>query len=215
MHTNVTRGEGEFVVTATGMATEVGRISDMLQSEETIKTPLTRQLDLLSRQILAVAGIAIVASVGLNMAHGGTFTAVFQAAVAFAIAAVPVQLPSVVTSILAYGTEKLAKAGAIVKRLQSAETLGSTSAINTDKTGTLTLGQMTAVQMAVIGRRYTVDGKGHSTHGRITRVAGDSEIPLDPFLMPMVLASDAVVRDGELIGDPTEGPWSRWRPRAA
>jgi hypothetical protein len=74
---------------------------------------------------------------------------------------------------------------------------------------------MTAVQMAVVGRRYTVDGTGYSTHGRITRVAGDSEIPLDPILMPMVLASDAVVRDGELIGDPTEGPWSRWRPRAA
>ncbi len=205
MHTDVTRGAGEFVVTATGMATEVGRISGMLQTEETIKTPLTRQLDVLSRQILVIAGLAIVASVGLNLAHGGTFTAVFQAAVAFAIAAVPVQLPSVVTSILAWGTQQLAKAGAIMKRLQSSETLGSTSAINTDKTGTLTLDQMTAVQMAVVGRRYAVDGTGYSTNGRITRVAGDSEIPLDPILMPMVLASDAVVRDGELIGDPTEG----------
>ena len=188
MHTDVTRGAGEFVVTATGMATEVGRISGMLQTEETIKTPLTRQLDVLSRQILVIAGLAIVASVGLNLAHGGTFTAVFQAAVAFAIAAVPVQLPSVVTSILAWGTQQLAKAGAIMKRLQSSETLGSTSAINTDKTGTLTLDQMTAVQMAVVGRRYAVDGTGYSTNGRITRVAGDSEIPLDPILMPMVLA---------------------------
>ena len=109
MHTDVTRGAGEFVVTATGMATEVGRISGMLQTEETIKTPLTRQLDVLSRQILVIAGLAIVASVGLNLAHGGTFAAVFQAAVAFAIAAVPVQLPSVVTSILAWGTQQLAR----------------------------------------------------------------------------------------------------------
>ena len=64
---------------------------------------------------------------------------------------------------------------------------------------------MTAVQMAVAGRRYAVEGKGYSTHGRIIRVAGQAEIPLDQFLMPMVLASDAVLSDGELIGDPTEG----------
>ena len=88
---------------------------------------------------------------------------------------------------------------------QSTETLGSTSAINSDKTGTLTLNQMTAVQMAVVGRRYAVEGNGYSTLGRITRVAGQAEIPLDQFLMPMVLASDAVISDGELIGDPTEG----------
>ena len=92
-----------------------------------------------------------------------------------------------------------------MKQLRSAETLGSTSAINTDKTGTLTLNQMTAVQMAVAGRRYAVEGKGYSTHGHITRAAGQAEIPLEQFLMPMVLASDAVLSDGELIGDPTEG----------
>ena len=84
-------------------------------------------------------------------------------------------------------------------------TLGSTSAINTDKTGTLTLNQMTAVEMVVAGHRYVVEGKGYSAHGRINRVAGQAEIPLDQFLMPMVLASDAVLSDGELIGDPTEG----------
>jgi P-type Ca2+ transporter type 2C len=205
MHTNVTRGAGEFVVTATGMATEVGRISGMLQAEEAAKTPLSRQLDRLSRQVLLIAAIAIGASVGLNLAHGGTFTAVFQAAVAFAVAAIPVQLPAVVTAILAYGSQQLAKAGAIMKQLRSTETLGATSAINTDKTDTLTLNQMTAVQMAVLGRRFAIDGTGYSSQGRINRVAGESAIPLDPILMPMVLASDAVIRDGELIGDPTEG----------
>ena len=133
------------------------------------------------------------------------FTAIFPAAVAFAIGALPENMPAVVTTILAYGTQALAKAGAIMKRLQSTETLGSTSAINSDKTGTLTLNEMTAVQMALVGRRYSIEGTGYSSEGRITRVAGLPEVPLDPFLLPMVLASDAVLDGGALIGDPTEG----------
>jgi P-type Ca2+ transporter type 2C len=205
MNTNVTRGAGEFVVTATGMATEVGHISGMLAEERSVKTPLTRQMDRLTGQILVIAGIALVASMALNLGRGETFITVFNAAVAFVIAAIPVGLPTVVTTILAWGTERLAKAGAIMKRLASTQTLGSTSAINSDKTGTLTLNQMTAVQMTLVGRRYAVEGKGYSTAGRITRVAGQADIPLDEFLLPMVLASDAVVSDGELIGDPTEG----------
>ena len=205
MNTNVTRGSGEFVVTATGMATEVGHISGMLQAEQAVKTPLTRQLDKLTHQILWIAGFALIVSMALNLARGDTFTVVFTAAVAFAIGAIPENLPAVVTTILASGTQALARAGAIMKRLQSTETLGSTSAINSDKTGTLTLNQMTAVQMAVVGRRYAIEGKGYSADGQITRVGGQAEIPLDQFLLPMVLASDAVLSDGELIGDPTEG----------
>jgi Ca2+-transporting ATPase len=205
MNTNVTRGAGEFVVTATGMATEVGHISGMLAEQKASKTPLTRQLDKLTHQILWIAGFALLVSMVLNLARGDTFSAVFSAAVAFAIGAIPENLPAVVTTILASGTQALARVGAIMKRLASTETLGSTSAINSDKTGTLTLNQMTAVQMAVVGRRYAIEGKGYLTDGTITRVGGQAEIPLDEFLLPMVLASDAVVSDGELIGDPTEG----------
>src|SRR5215471_16341522 len=205
MNTNVTRGTGEFVITATGMATEVGHISGLLQGEQAAQTPLTRQLNRLSKQILVIAGLALIASIALNLARGGEFISVFNAAVAFVIAAIPVGLPTVVTTILAWGTEQLAKVGAIMKRLASTETLGSTSAINSDKTGTLTLNQMTAVQMTVVGRRYAIEGTGYSTDGRINRIAGEADVPLDEFLMPMVLASDAVVRHGELIGDPTEG----------
>jgi len=205
MNTDVTRGTGEFVVTATGMETEVGHIPGMLQQESLTQTPLTRQLNRLSKQILVIAGLALITSIALNLARGGEFISVFNAAVAFVIAAIPVGLPTVVTTILATGTEKLAKAGAIMKRLPSTETLGSTSAINSDKTGTLTLNQMTAVQMVAAGRRYAIEGKGYSSAGRINRVAGEADIGLDEFLMPMVLASDAVVSDEELIGDPTEG----------
>jgi Ca2+-transporting ATPase len=205
MNTNVTRGSGEFVVVATGMATEVGNISGMLQGEEETKTPLTRQLDTLTRQIFLIAGLALLVSVVINLARGETFTAIFHAAVAFAIGALPENMPAVVTTILAYGTQALAKVGAIMKRLQSTETLGSTSAINSDKTGTLTLNEMTAVEMVVVGRRYSIEGTGYSSQGQITHVAGQGDIPLDPFLLPMVLASDAVMDQGDLIGDPTEG----------
>jgi Ca2+-transporting ATPase len=205
MNTNVTRGSGVFVVTATGMATEVGHISGMLAAAPAVKTPLTRQLDKLTNQILVISGVALAISMALSLARGDTFSVVFTAAVAFAVGAIPENLPAVVTAILAYGTQALARAGAIMKRLQSTETLGSTSAINSDKTGTLTLNQMTAVQMAVVGRRYAVEGTGYGSQGRINRVAGEPVIDLDPFLLPMVLASDAVINDGELIGDPTEG----------
>src|SRR5947207_8161965 len=126
MNTNVTRGTGELLVTATGMATEVGHISRMLQADKGSATPLTRQLGRLTNQILVIAGIALVISVVLNLARGNEFNVVFTAAIAFAISAIPTGLPAVVTTILSTGTQLLAKANAIVKRLRSTETLGST-----------------------------------------------------------------------------------------
>jgi Ca2+-transporting ATPase len=205
MNTNVTRGSATLVVTATGMETEVGHISGLLEGRGSPKTPLTRQLDTLTTQILTIAGVALVASMAMNIARGRTFREVFAASVAFAVAAIPEELPAVVTAILAKGTRMLAAAGAIMKQLRSTETLGATSAINSDKTGTLTLNQMTAVQFSLPDRRYAVSGRGYSSEGRITRVAGEPVATLDPFLMPMVLASDAEMADGALVGDPTEG----------
>ena len=206
MNTNVTRGTGEFVVTSTGMATEVGHISRMLESQEDSKSPLTVQLERLTKQLVTIAGLALAASVAINMARGQSFTAVFTAGVAFAIAAIPTGLPAVVTTILSRGTRLLAEASAIVKRLRSTETLGATSAICSDKTGTLTLNQMTAVELTIPGRRYAISGAGYSTEGQITHVFGESPVDLEQFMLPLALACDAVVTaDGEMIGDPTEG----------
>jgi Ca2+-transporting ATPase len=206
MNTNVTRGTGEFVVTATGMETEVGHISGMLQGQDESKSPLTLQLEKLTKQLVTIAGLALVASIVLNMARGQSFTEVFTVAVAFSIAAIPTGLPAVVTTILSRGTQLLAGANAIVKRLRSTETLGATSAICSDKTGTLTLNQMTAAELTIPGRRYTISGVGYATEGTIQHVYGEPEVPLEQFLLPMALACDAVVTPtGEMIGDPTEG----------
>jgi P-type Ca2+ transporter type 2C len=205
MNTQVTRGAGTILVTTTGMATEVGHISGMLQSTTAEKTPLTKQLDILTNQILIIAGVALAVSMALGLYRGIELQILFLSAVAFAVAAIPTALPAVVTAILSKGSQALADAGAIMKRLRSTETLGSTSAINSDKTGTLTLNQMTAVQMAVVGRRYTVSGTGYETTGQISHAGGQPDVPLEQYLLPMALCADAEVRDGALVGDPTEG----------
>jgi Ca2+-transporting ATPase len=205
MNCQVTRGSGTILVTTTGMATEVGHISDMLQATTVEKTPLTKQLDALTNQILVIAGIALVISIVLGLYRNVETQDLFLSAVAFAVAAIPTALPAVVTAILSKGSQTLADAGAIMKRLRSVETLGSTSALNSDKTGTLTLNQMTAVQMAIVGRRYAISGEGYSTTGQITHAGGQPDVPLEQYLLPMALCADAEVRDGALVGDPTEG----------
>ncbi len=205
MNCQVTRGAGTVLVVTTGMATEVGHISGMLQSTAVEKTPLTKQLDALTNQILVIAGIALAVSLGLGLYRNVQLQELFLSAVAFAVAAIPTALPAVVTAILSKGSQALADAGAIMKRLRSVETLGSTSALNSDKTGTLTLNQMTAVQMAVVGRRYTISGDGYSTTGQIAHAGGQPDVPLEQYLLPMALCADAEVRNGELVGDPTEG----------
>src|SRR5215204_5846288 len=205
MNTQVTRGAASLVVTSTGMGTEVGHISDMLAGQTAEQTPLTKQLNVLTNQILIIAGIALVISIALGRRQGQPFDQLFLTAVAFSVSAIPTGLPAVVTTILSSGTSTLAKAGAIVKRLRSVETLGSTSAINSDKTGTLTLNQMTAVQMAVVGQRFTITGDGYSTEGHIQGEGGTGEVALERFLMRMALCADAVAKDGGLVGDPTEG----------
>jgi len=205
MNSQVTRGRGEMLVTATGMASEVGHISGMLSGVEQEKTPLTRQLDQLTVLITIMAAAALVLIVVLGLARGDEFDDLFLVGISLAISAIPTGLPAVVTYLLSVGTRDLASKGAIVKRLRSVETLGSTSAICSDKTGTLTLNQMTARELVLAGRRYHTDGEGYSTTGRILRVAGDTDVSMEPFVLPMALANDAVIRDGACVGDPTEG----------
>jgi P-type Ca2+ transporter type 2C len=205
MNTSVTRGRGEMVVTGTGMDTEIGHIANLLATTEADKTPLQKQLDGLSKIIATIAGIALVLVVLLGLAQGESFDTLFITGVALAVAAIPTGLPAVVTALLSIGTREIARRNAIVKRLPAVETLGSTSVICSDKTGTLTLNKMTARELAIPGQhRFTVSGEGYSTAGEIKHVGG-LNIDLDPYLLPMILCADAVLDGESLIGDPTEG----------
>ena len=164
MNSTVTRGRGEMVVTATGMATEVGQISGMLSGVQQEKTPLTRQLDQLTVLITMMAAAALGLVIVFGLVNGDDFDDLFLIGISLAIAAIPTGLPAVVTTMLSLGTQALAAKGAIVKRLRSVETLGSTSAICSDKTGTLTLNQMTA--RAARGRRSPLLRRGRGVLDR-------------------------------------------------
>ncbi len=205
MNTAVTRGRGEMIVTTTGMGTEMGHIADLLNKTEADKTPLQKQLDRLTIIIAGLAGLAFVLMVIMGLRNGDSFQTIFIAGIALAISAIPTGLPAVVTTMYSMGTRQLAALGAIVKRLPSVETLGSVSAICSDKTGTLTLNKMTAREFTVPGQnRYKVTGEGYSTKGELLH-AGGAKIDLDAVLLPMALCADARLDGEALIGDPTEG----------
>ena len=205
MNTAVTRGRGEMIVTTTGMGTEMGHIADLLNKTESDKTPLQKQLDRLTIIIAGLAGLAFVLMVIMGLRNGDSFQTIFIAGIALAISAIPTGLPAVVTTMYSMGTRQLAALGAIVKRLPSVETLGSVSAICSDKTGTLTLNKMTAREFTVPGQnRYKVTGEGYSTQGELLH-AGGAKIDLDAVLLPMALCADARLDGEALIGDPTEG----------
>ncbi len=231
MNTSVTRGRAEMIVTTTGMGTEMGSIADLLNKTEADKTPLQKQLDRLTMIIAGLAGLAFILMLILGYQNGQSLDAIFVAGVALAVAAIPTGLPAVVTTMYSMGTRALADQNAIVKRLPSVETLGSVSAICSDKTGTLTLNKMTAVEFTVPGQnRFKVTGEGYGTSGTYDLASGDggeqpwqkgtlaystegkllsaggARVDLDQIMLPMALCADATLDDnGALIGDPTEG----------
>jgi Ca2+-transporting ATPase len=205
MNTLVTRGTGKVLVTATGMDTQMGRIAGMLTGVKVQKSPLQRQMDQLAQVFAWLAAGAVVMIVLAGLARGLDQDELLLLAIAVAIGAIPTGLPTIVTMLLSIGTRNLAEQGAIVKDLTSVETLGSTTAICTDKTGTLTLNQMTVTEIRYRGALFPVEGTGYKPNGVITHAAGTEDVSLDPMLVPVALCSDATVKDGKLIGDPTEG----------
>jgi len=205
MNTVVTRGRLEVLVTATGMTTEMGRLAGMLDAAEPGPTPLQVQLDTLGKRLALIAGVVIGAIFLLGLARELPLVEIVLTSIALAVAAIPEGLPAVVTVTLALGMHRMARSRAIVKKLAAVETLGCTTVICSDKTGTLTLNQMTARAVYFQGRRFTVSGEGYTGEGAITPEDGGAAPDLAPLLRAAALANDSRIRDGQLIGDPTEG----------
>jgi P-type Ca2+ transporter type 2C len=204
MNTPVTHGSGTVIVTSTGAGTELGKISGMLAATAAEESPLTRELNRLTLWIATAAGLTMIVMFVLGRARGQAWDHLFTAAVSLAIAAIPEALPTVSQWILSVGGVDLAKRNAIVKDLPSVETLGFTSAINSDKTGTLTMNQMTAVEVVSPANRYTISGIGYGLDGEVLHAVG-AAARIDDAILPYLVASDAKLVDGKVVGDPTEG----------
>lgn len=204
-NTSVTRGTGAMLVTATGMSTQIGAIATLLSSVQKTRSPLQRELDKLTKVLGVIAWSAVAVIVVIGIVRGQSPSDLLFLATAVAISAIPTGLPTFVQAMLAYGARQLADAKAVVANLNDVETLGATSSINSDKTGTLTLNEMTVTALYTVGRHFTVEGSGYGKTGRILHAAGEEVPDLTPLAYGLVLASDATVSDdGAVIGDPTE-----------
>ena len=204
-NTPVTHGSGVMIVTGIGGDTEVGKIAGMLAATPPEKTPLMKQLDVLTLWIAGAAGLTMVIMFALGASRGQSGKVLFTTAVALAIAAIPEAMPTVLQVILSAGSTRLAKHNAVVKDLGSVETLGATSAINSDKTGTLTMNQMTAVEVVDPTDRYTISGIGYGLEGAVKHAAGTTNT-IENAILPFIMANDAKLVDGKVVGDPPRAP---------
>ncbi|MHB9107688.1 MAG: cation-translocating P-type ATPase [Armatimonadota bacterium] len=211
--TTVTYGRGRAIVTATGTATEFGRIAQLLQTVESGKTPLQENLDRVGRALAYAALVLVVIIIALGLFRGQPFLEMLIFGIALAVAVVPEALPAVVTISLAIGVQRMVRRNALVRRLPAVETLGSTSVICTDKTGTLTKDEMTVSTIFVAGQIWEVTGAGYEPHGEFRHQGAPAEpsAAVTALLTGAVLASDAYITRSEeddrwhLHGDPTEG----------
>lgn len=215
--TAATYGRGKALVVATGMQTEFGKIAQLLQTVETGKTPLQQNLDKVGTALARAAFVVVAIIVALGLVRGQPFVEMLIFGIALAVAVVPEALPAVVTISLAIGVQKMVKRNALIRRLPAVETLGSTSVICSDKTGTLTKDEMTVRKLFAAGQLFSVSGAGYLPVGEFS-VNGNAPIAptvgLQKLLIAATLASDTrLVSDAEnksgsewnIKGDPTEG----------
>ncbi|MBW4512201.1 MAG: cation-transporting P-type ATPase [Scytonematopsis contorta HA4267-MV1] len=209
----VTFGTGKGLVVAIGEATETGRISQLMEQGTSLTTPLTRKFDQFSRTLLyVILGIAAMIFV-IGLGYGNSWSEMFEAAIAFAVSAIPEGLPAVVTVTLAISVSRMARRHAIVRKLPAVETLGGATVICSDKTGTLTENQMTVQTIIVGGERYTLTGVGYTPSGEILSNGKLFNLNNSPELVECLVAgllcndSRLLRKDGQwqVVGDPTEG----------
>jgi Ca2+-transporting ATPase len=213
LSTSIVGGSGRALVVATGMDTEVGHIAELLQTATSDETPLQKRLDLVARRLLwACLGI-VVLIFALGLLRSLAPFELFLGAVSLAVAAVPEGLPAIVTVALALGMQRMAQRNALVRRLPAVETLGCAQVICSDKTGTLTVGEMTARKLVTSEQIFTVSGEGYAVEGTFfaggTERAAAEDAPLLELLRAAAACNDAelVQRNGRpaIVGDPTEG----------
>ncbi|MDY0910523.1 cation-transporting P-type ATPase [Microbacterium sp. CFBP9034] len=204
-NTQVTRGTATVVITDTGMTTQMGQIASMLSSVKQAKSPLQRELDSLTGVLGWIAWGAVAVIVIFGLVRDQPIASVILLGISMAISAIPTGMPSFVQAMLSFGSRQLAEHKAIVKNLTDVETLGATSAINSDKTGTLTMNEMTVESLYFAGDWFTVGGSGYEKTGEIRQVAGQPVPDFRQLALGLTLCSDATVSDdGAVIGDPTE-----------
>lgn len=211
--TAVTEGRGLLLVTATGMRTEVGQIGKLIDEAGTRHTPLERKLQQLGHALLGVVLVLCGIIVLAGWLRGNDIVSMLRVGISLAIAAVPEGLPAVATMTLALGMRRMSRMGALVRRLPAVETLGSTTVICTDKTGTLTRDEMTASVLQLGDRRIDVSGAGYVRSGDFKERGRAIDVSADPQLLLALrvgaLCCDAtlVIADGKtsVLGDPTEG----------
>src|SRR3954470_17534652 len=213
MGTMVTRGSGIGIVVGTGMKTAMGQIADLLQSAETMVTPLQRRLEQLGKILITVALLLTVLVVVVGVLRGHDIYEMFLAGVSLAVAAIPEGLPAIVTVALSLGVQKMIKKNAIVRKLPAVETLGCASVICSDKTGTMTQNKMTVTHLWSGGNTWTVDGVGYKPQGNFYRdeqnIQPRDEKALQQMLIFGMLCNHSALamKDNDYIldGDPTEG----------
>lgn len=204
-NTQVTRGTATVVVTDTGMTTQMGRIASMLSAVKPAKSPLQRELDALTGVLGWIAWGAVAIIIVMGLLRGQEIASVIVLAISMAISAIPTGMPSFVQAMLSYGSRQLATHNAVVKNLADVETLGATSAINSDKTGTLTMNEMTVESLYYRGEWFSVSGSGYEKTGDVRHAGGQPMPQFHQLGLGLTLCSDATVSDdGEVIGDPTE-----------
>jgi Ca2+-transporting ATPase len=213
MGTAVTFGRGKFIVTGTGMQTELGLIAEMIQEVEEEKTPLQKRLEGLGRTLAVAALLIILFVMAIGLHTGEEFEVLFLTGVSLAVAAIPESLPAVVTITLALGAQRLLKRNALIRNLPAVETLGSVSVICSDKTGTLTENRMTVTMLDVAGHTQhldaLVDDRGDLMRARLMAETPAELNALSVLVRAGALANDAVLEIDEggvmnAIGDPTE-----------
>lgn len=205
MSTIVTYGRGKAIVYGTGMNTEIGKIATMLNEVEDTETPLQRKLGSFGKLLGSVCIAVCVLIFLIGWYRGEDLFEVFMTAISLAVAAIPEGLPAVVTVVLAMGMQRMIKRDAIMKELSAVETLGSTTVICTDKTGTLTQNKMTVLKIFDGEEEWDVTGTGYSSSGEIKTKTNKSLDVIDKLLKAAVLCNDAEVENESVIGDPTEG----------